>query len=91
MQSKAKGRRTVQNMLIRPLHQLLHHEVTKTPLAKLEMQDSFKSREWPRVYREHRVYLDSDPGELVVPVAVFVDSAQYGGAAGAGRQRSIVT
>ncbi|CAK0882303.1 unnamed protein product [Prorocentrum cordatum] len=44
-----------------------------------------------RVYREHRVYLDSDPGELVVPVAVFVDSAQYGGAAGAGRQRSIVT
>eukprot|EP00959_Pyramimonas_sp_CCMP1952_P369267 7734632-Pyramimonas_sp.AAC.1 len=88
LQSRETGRRAWTSMLVRPLHELLHAEVAG---KSDDMRRALGDRSWPRVHRERHVYLDSDPGELVVPVAVFMDSAQYGGAAGAGRQKSILT
>eukprot|EP00959_Pyramimonas_sp_CCMP1952_P103180 2158077-Pyramimonas_sp.AAC.1 len=47
-------------------------------------------KEWPTSVREHVVVTEAGPDELAIPVGVYVDSAQYGGAAGAGRAKSIL-
>eukprot|EP00959_Pyramimonas_sp_CCMP1952_P019666 415730-Pyramimonas_sp.AAC.1 len=48
------------------------------------------SIDWPPVAREHPVVASAEQDELLIPIGTYVDSAQYGGAAGAGRTKSIL-
>ena len=73
----------------RPFHELLHHELNHGA-TMVELRHRLTSTDWPDVYRNHDVVARAAPGELVLPLGVFIDAAQYGGAAGAGRSKSIL-
>ena len=85
-----RGRsRNIQPVPMRPLHELLQHELQQ-PAREIEVRHSLANAEWPAVFRDHEVVARASPGELVIPLGVFVDAAQYGGSAGAGRTKSIL-
>ena len=79
--------RDVRDVPVRPFHELLAHEL-QTPLSVATVRERIASNTWPRVYTNHQIVTTAAPHELVVPLGVFVDAVQYGGAAGAGRSRS---
>eukprot|EP00959_Pyramimonas_sp_CCMP1952_P471087 9497824-Pyramimonas_sp.AAC.1 len=68
---------------------MLACEINK-PLTNFTVRQHIQETDWPPVFRDHDVVRGAGPGELVVPLAIYVDSAQYGGSAGAGRTRSVV-
>ena len=81
--------RAVHDVPVRPFHELLAHEL-HTPLTVALVRERIASKTWPRVYTNRQVVATAAPHEVVVPLGVFLDAAQYGGAAGAGRSRSVL-
>jgi len=87
-QPRASRSRTTVQVGCRPFHELLHHDVNQ-PARMVELRHKLATTDWPDVYRNHDVVARATPGELVLPLGVFIDAAQYGGAA-AGRDKSIL-
>ncbi len=72
----------------RPFHELLNREIETG--GKDRMIDLIESQDWPKSFTEHVVKTTAGDDELVVPLGIFFDSAQYGGRATAGRERSVL-
>ena len=81
--------RSVLSVPCRPYHDMLVSELKK-PLTRFTVQAQLREQNWPPVFTEHEVVKAAGPGELVVPLAIYVDGAQYGGAAGAGRSKTVL-
>eukprot|EP00959_Pyramimonas_sp_CCMP1952_P318288 6660243-Pyramimonas_sp.AAC.1 len=76
--------RSVVQIPVRPCHDLLASEL-KSQLTQFSVHQQVRSTKWPPVCVNHKVVVGARPDELAVPLGIFVDAAQYGGAAGAGR------
>ena len=87
-QHRASRSRAVVQVSCRPFHELLRQEIATT--CEADLRHKLVAKPWPAVYRYHDVVAQAAPGELVLPLGVFIDAAQYGGSAGAGRDKSIL-
>ena len=88
-QARQTRARAIMRVAARPFHELIKNEVSM-PLVASHMRRQMASRHWPPVVKEHSLVTSAGPTDLVIPLGIYVDSAQYGGSAGAGRTKSIL-
>ena len=84
-----KPRRSIA-LPVRAFHESLQAEVLRTPLAKRELAWRLAHKTMPPVWHSHPIVMHAPRGELVIPIALYMDGVQYGGSAGAGRKRSFI-
>jgi hypothetical protein len=72
-QDKASAERVVHHIEMMPPHESLQRELTASPGVLSQIEDSVRNSEWASNYRTHPVVQASEPGEVVVPIALYTD------------------
>ena len=60
-------------MPVQPPHDCINREISENPAILAKTQAKCAASEWPQSYYEHPVVLRS-PGEVVVPLALYMDA-----------------
>jgi hypothetical protein len=87
---RVKGKRADIQLQVRPFHELLIKEASASAHRLKEWHSVLSEKELPRAWKANPIISGAGDEELVVPVAIYMDAARYGGSAAAGKQRSIL-